>query len=205
MLAAALFCFQIAGISQTRVGVTAGVAMSKMTGNVDGDSKGGFIAGIMLETPLCKSFGFRPTLSYVQKGISQTPPAGTLIDEFNIDLRYAEFNADFVYFLSGGKGGVFIGAGPSIAFNLPSKRVSITDDVKTTTTIKFGNTSGDDMRGTDFGANFTAGWRSKSGFILNLNYNKGLRNLVVEGGSGKLKNEYIGIQLGIFLNNGTAK
>ncbi|MDZ4793757.1 MAG: porin family protein [Bacteroidota bacterium] len=206
MLAIAVFCLQVAGFSQnTRVGITAGASIARMTGKVDGDSKAGFMTGIVLETPIGKKFGFRPTLSYVQKGQTQPPPMGTLVDKVYMSLRYAEFNADFLYFLSGGKGGLFLGAGPSIAFNLPSKKVSITDGEKTNKTIKFGKTVTDDMRGTDFGANFTAGWRSASGFIVTLNYNKGLRNLVVEGDPGKLKNEYIGIQLGYFLNNGGAK
>ena len=203
LLTASVFCFQVAGLSQTKVGITGGVAIANMKGKVDGDSKAGFITGLVLETQIGKTFTFRPTLSYVQKGQNQPPPG--LVENLFVALRYAEFNADLLYYISGEKGGFFLGAGPSIAFNLPSKTVSETAGVKTTRTIKFGDTPTDNLRGTDWGANFTAGWRTNSGFIISANYNKGFRNLVVEGDPGSLKNQYIGIQLGVFLNNGKSE
>ena len=202
MLAAFVLCFQIAAISQTRVGISGGVAVANMKGKVNGDSRSGVMTGLVLETPLGKSFTFRPTLSYVQKGQNQPSPG--LVDKLYIALRYAEFNADFLYYIGGVKSSVFIGAGPSVDFNLPSKKVSETAGVKSVSTINFGKVLLKDMRGVDFGANFTAGWRSKSGLFISLNYNKGLRNLVIENDPGSLKNQYFGAQLGFFLNNGKA-
>lgn len=199
MLAALVFCFQIAGISQTRVGISGGASFASMKGNVEGDSRRGIMAGLVLETPLGKTLAFRPSLSYVQKG--QTRLATGLVDELYVALRYAELTLDFLANTKGVNGGFFIGAGPSIDFNLPSKIVSVTNDQKSITNIKFGKSSGNDMRGVDFGVNFTAGIRSKGGFLLSVNYNKGLRNLVIEGASGSIKNQYFGIQLGVFLNN----
>jgi hypothetical protein len=200
LLTASVFCFQIAGLSQTKIGITSGVSIANMKGKVDGDSKAGFIAGFVLETPIGKDFTFRPSLSYVQKGQKQPPPG--LVDNLYIALRYAEFTTDFLYYISGEKGGFFMGAGPSIAFNLPSKTVSETAGVQSSSTIKFGDAPTDNMKGTDWGANFTLGWRTNGGFLLSANYNKGFKNLVVEGDPGSLKNQYIGIRLGVFLNNG---
>ncbi len=204
LLAAFVFCFQIAGHSQNKIGVSGGISMANMKGRVDGDGKTGFITGLVLETPLGKTFTFRPTLSYVQKGQHQTPSG--LADKYYIALRYAEFSADVLYYIGGEKGGFFLGAGPSIAFCLPSVTVSVTDDVKTTGSIKFGKTVADDLRGVDWGADFTSGWRTNGGFFISFNYNRGFRNLGAEGAPGSLKNSYFGVQLGCFLNNGkTAK
>ena len=200
MLAASVFCFQVVSHSQTKIGISAGVAAANMKGKVNGDGRAGVIAGLVLETPVGKAFSFRPALSYVQKGQQQTPTG--LVNKLYVALRYAEFSTDILYYISGQKGGFFLGAGPSIAFNLPSKKVSVTDGVKSVKTIKFGKDVTDDMRGTDFGGDFTAGWRTNTGFFLSVNYNKGFRNLVVEGDPGSLKNSYFGVRLGVFLNNG---
>lgn len=203
LLATSVLGFQVAGISQTRVGITGGVAVADMHGSEakGGSSRAGFMTGFVVETPIGKVINFRPSVSYVQKGKTLPHPQGTLVDKYYIALRYTEFNADFLYYVGGNKGGFFLGAGPSIAFNLPSKRVSITDDVRTNSIVQFGSDAGSDLRGTDWGANFTTGWRTNSGFLISANYNKGFRNLVPEGNTGELKNSYFGIQLGVFLNN----
>jgi hypothetical protein len=204
LLATAVLGFQVAGISQTRIGIAAGVSIASMNGSEseDGSGRAGVIGTFMLETPMGKSFNFRPSVSYVQKGETLPHPPGTLVDNAYIALRYAEFKADFLYYINGASSaGFFMGAGPSIAFNLPSKRVTVTDDVKTTKTIIFGGEAPSEMRGTDFGVNFTAGWRTRGGFLLTANYNKGLRNLVIDGVDGDLKTSYFGIQLGWFINN----
>lgn len=225
LLTAYVFCFQIAGLSQTRVGLSGGVSIANLKGpvfwyggslgpsggNIDEDGKAGFITAFVLETSIRKSFTFRPTLSYVQKGFTQPPPG--LVEKAYVALRYAEFSADFLYYLTGNDGGFYLGGGPSVAFNLPSKRVSITNEVKTTSTIKFGREFGKDLRGVDYGANFTMGWRTKGGLFFNLNYNRGFRNVVPEvnpaipnnPSPGSLKNSYLGIQLGVFLNNGKSE
>jgi hypothetical protein len=227
LLLTAFVCFQLAVHSQTRIGITGGISVGSMEGagffyggtltkwggDVVASGKSGFITGLVLETPIWKSFAFRPTLSYVQKVTSQPPPG--LADKLYIGLRYIEFNTDFLYYLEGNqKGGFFIGAGPSIAFDMPSKKVSVTDKVKTASVIKFGEEYGNDIKGFDYGANYTMGWRMKNGFLISLNYNRGHRNLVPAGSpaypqalenSGSIKNRYFGIQMGFFLNNGGDK
>ena len=204
MLAASVFCFQIAGLSQTRVGLSGGVSVANMKDKVNGDSKAGAMFSMVLDVPFLKSkkWNFQPSLAYVQKGLVEPHPAGTLIDKQYVALRYMELTSDFLYNAAWGKGSFYIGAGPSIDFNIPSKRVSVTDGSKITTDILFGKAIKNDFKGVDFGADFRAGYRMKGGFFLSLNYNKGLRNLVTEGNTGTIKNQYIGVQVGIFLNNG---
>jgi hypothetical protein len=169
---------------------------------------------MVLETKVFSTVSFRPTLSYVQKATSQIPPG--LASKYYIALRYAEFTTDFLYYIDGyAKGGFFIGGGPSVAFDLPSKRVSILDGKKTLNTIRFGKEFGNDIRGVDFGANYTLGWRAKNGFFFSINHNRGHRNLTPEGSPafapqsvdnpGYIKNSYFGFNLGVFLNNGKDK
>ena len=45
LLAASVFCFQIAGFSQARVGLAGGVSIANMKDKVDGDSKVGVMTG----------------------------------------------------------------------------------------------------------------------------------------------------------------
>lgn len=204
VLAISVLCFQMAGFSQTRVGLSFGMTSANMKGRADGDGKGGLVSSLVLDVPMCKkkNFSFYPTLSYVQKGTVEPHPAGTLIDKQYIALRYMELATNVIYNIPGAKTTFYLGAGPSVDFNLPSKRVSITDDTKVTTDLLMGSTPENEMRGVDYGANFMGGFRTAGGFFFNLNYNKGIRNLVPDGATGSLKNQYIGIQLGVFLNNG---
>ncbi|MEI2740696.1 MAG: outer membrane beta-barrel protein [Chitinophagaceae bacterium] len=204
VLAISVLCFQMAGFSQTRVGLSAGVSVANMKGRVDGDGKAGVMASLVLDVPMCKkkNFSFYPTLSYVQKGVVEPHPEGTLIDKQYIATRYMELATNVIYNIPGEKTTFYLGAGPSADFNLPSKRVSITDGDKVTTDLLMGSTPENEMRGVDYGLNFMGGFRTASGFFFNLNYNKGIRNLVPLEATGSLKNQYIGIQLGVFLNNG---
>lgn len=204
LLGASVFVFQIASFSQTRVGIFGGVSIATLQGSEseDGSGRGGLMGGLMLEKQIGKtSLAFRPTIAYVQKGETLPVPNPATEDHY-LALRYAEFDANFLYYISGvNNAGFYIGAGPSISFNLPSKRITVTDGVKSTDIVQFGSEPINDMRGTDFGANFSTGWRTKSGFLINFNYNRGFRNLVTQGNPGDLKSQYFGVQLGWFLNN----
>ena len=200
MLALSTVCFQLAGLSQARVGLAGGVSIARMESEPEGDGKLGLFTSLVVDAPIGKSkFSFYPVFSYVQKGQTEPSPAGTLIDKQYIALRYMELSTNFLYNVGGDKGGTFfIGLGPAISFNLPSKRASFIDDLKTETDILFGPTPENDLRGVDYGANFIAGLRAKGGVFISVNYNMGLRDLATEG-DPELKNRYIGIQLGFLL------
>ncbi len=200
LLTVSVSCLQIIGLSQTRVGISGGMTAASMKGEGTGDGKGGLITSLVVDAPIGASkFTFHPSLSYVQKGQTEPHPPGTLIDKQFMALRYMELASTFLYNI-GEKGVFFLGAGPSIAFNLPSKRVSTIGETKTQTDILFGPTPENDLRGVDWGANFLSGYRTSGGFFLAVNYNLGIRNLATEGDPGTLKNNYVGIQLGVYLN-----
>jgi len=209
LLAASLLCFQLGGFAQTRVGVAAGVSLANMRGSgVDGNTKAGAYVSLVLDKPICGNFSFHPTLSYVQKGISVPEPT-LLLEKTNTALRYIEFTPNFLFNLNGNTASTFfVGVGPTICFDLPSKRTDYAKDEatpKSTKTILFGREVTNDMKGFDYGANAIAGFRMANGFFISANYNLGLRNLVTDGKTGDLKNMYFGIQLGAYLENGRKK
>ena len=153
--------------------------------------------------PLGSNVIFQPQLSYVQKGNLQMEDANQKV--YNA-LRYAEFTANFLYNFTVSKNvSLYLGAGPSIAFNVPSKRVtdpkegdSFYDD------ILFGKTPENDFKGFDYGANFVGGIRFNNNFFLSLTYNLGLRDLNAKsdaGGDQAIKNKYFGIQFGYIFKN----
>ena len=206
-----VLCLQLTGFAQkSRVGFFIGPVFSDLRGTVDGkkligDTKSGFAAGFLVDAPIKNHFDFQPTLYYVQKGtIKQKPLGPTQKDEISIELRYAELDLNFLYNTNGAKGSFFIGAGPSISFNLPSKTLTKSPgDLKSETEITFGNAISNNYRGVDFGANFLTGFKMSGGFFVSANYSLGLRNLIPEASlaKGDTKNTCFGVSLGWLIKN----
>ncbi len=211
LLAAFVFCLQINGFSQkSKVGFYTGYTSANMYGKIDGarvkdDALPGITFGLVMDAPIAKShISFAPSLAYVQKGrvtFNENTRASNLKEW--IALRYAELNANFVYNTNGAKGNWFIGGGPSISFDLPSKKVSKTDDLKTENNITFGQEANCDVRGIDYGANLLTGYRLKGGFFVSFNYTVGIRNLVPvqDGNDNNIRNHSWGLKLGFLINN----
>lgn len=211
LLAAFVFCLQINGFSQkSRVGFYTGYTNANMYGKIGGervkdDALSGITFGLILDAPISKShISFTPSLSYAQKGrvtFNENTRASNLKEW--IALRYAELNANLLYNTNGAKGNWFIGGGPSISFDLPSKKVSKTDDLKTENNITFGQEANCDVRGIDYGANLITGFRMKGGFFVSFNYTVGIRNLVPvqDGNDNNIRNHSLGINLGFLINN----
>jgi hypothetical protein len=194
---------QLAAHSQVRVGFAGGVSIAKMEGRVHGTGHAGAILSMLVDRDLGRNFSFYPAVSYVQKGTTEPHPAGTLIEKQYVALRYFELTTNFIYHIGNpDAGNFFLGLGPSIDFNLPSKRVSITDGDKTNADILFGPTAENDVRGIDYGVNAVIGGRTKGGILLQLTWNKGLRDISPESAlsTEETKNQYLGIQLGFLLN-----
>jgi hypothetical protein len=203
MLAIPMLSLSLVSRAQVRVGAAIGVSAAKMEGRLNGEGRTGVMSSLVLDAPIKNNFSFLPTLSYVQKGVTEPHPAGTLISKQYVALRYMELSPNIVYHIGSMTGSsFFIGLGPSLDLNLPSKRVTITDGNKTYQDILFGPTAENDVRGMDYGVNLLMGWRTKPGFFFMVNYNKGFRDISPEAATMETKNKYFGIQLGWYLNNG---
>ena len=209
LLAIFMSCLHLAGFSQkTRAGVQGGPTFSKMTGVLDGrdndyEVKVGYSLGMVVDAPINNKFSFYPGAHYVQKGTLQRPPMGTLITKAYVALRYAELNLNVIYKANGTKGNFFVGAGPSVSFNLPSKIGTMIDKDKTERDVAFGNTIDKDINGVDYGANFLLGYRLASGFYVTGTYNMGIRDIRPEDnpGSEAIKTTYFSLQIGWLLHN----
>lgn len=194
-----------ASAQDVRVGISAGLTISDLTGPDNGMNHGvktGYMAGLLLDVPLGSKFTFQPQLNYVQKGNLLMEDANQKV--YN-SLRYAEIPLNFLYNFTSGKITLYLGAGPALAFNVPSKRVTKPKDGESFySDILFGDTPENDFRGLDWGANFVAGIRFSKNFFLAGNYTYGLRDINprTDGTSSmSIKNKVFGIQVGYIFNN----
>ena len=219
ILTAFIFCLSFTALSQkTRVGITGGIAFANMSRTIDGADRDGeyrigVVAGLQLEVPSCKNgkFSFQPDFHYIQKGAGEIPSTPT-VNKVYTALRYAELAPNFVYNFKAGKGGAFyLGAGPYVAFNLPSKKVSHAPGAdKVETDILFGNEVAKDLRGVDYGGNFVMGYRLANGIFVSVNYIQGGRNLVPKektdipaSADDKIKNIAFALRVGYLFSNNT--
>ncbi|GEM_PF-578940 len=203
VLSILLTCFTFSGISQDiRVGVSAGLTISDVESpynEMNHSVKTGYMAGLLLDVPLGDRFIFQPQLNYVQKGNLVREDANGKI--YNA-LRYAEMPFNFIYKLNSGSTEFYLGAGPSVSVNVPSKRVTDPKEgERFYSDILFGETPENDFKGFDYGANFLAGIRFANKVFISGNYNMGLRDLNTKDGAESIKNKYFGIQVGFIFNN----
>ncbi len=216
LLAIAVCFLQTPVFSQkSRVGVTAGITSSNMYGTVDSaDAKGGsikgFTFGMIVDAPIGKSnFSFQPGVHYVQKGkvISETVKVKSWYA-----LRYIDAQMNFLY-NTNKKTNFFVGLGPVISFEMPSKLVVRTSNAtaaepnpdpkytRSEKTIKFGKEPLDELRGLDYGANILAGFRMNCGFLVSANYTFGIRNIATEASGDELRNGVAAVKIGWLFNN----
>jgi hypothetical protein len=194
-----LFAFILFGSAawsqETRFGLTGGLSLASwsISGggvSINTSSNNGFTAGVTSFIPLTSQFSIQTGLNYVQKGAKISDQG----DEEIVKLNYVELPVNFLYTHEG----FFAGAGPTIAMGLSGTDKATSQGVTEKSDIQFGSTTDDDLKKFDFGANITAGYMVPSGWMISLNYNYGLSNLVPGANSsdGKLTNRYFGIRIG---------
>jgi len=204
-----LFCFEYAIQAQNaRAGFDAGVSISNM--NVSGqtynsgDSKTGYTFGMVVDFPGKKKlskFSMQPGLHYVTKGMISNLTTNGVNSELKVNVNYIELAANFLYNMTNQSGGdFFVGTGPTLSTGLVGAKTIYNGSPHD---IIFGHTEGADMRRWDYGWNFLAGYRLKNGVFISANYTLGLKNLLPEGRNGQLKNNAIGVKVGILMNNET--
>ena len=196
---------------KTQVGLNAGVVSSNIYGDrggisTRGDARAGMTLGILIDAPIGKTnFSFQPGVHYVQKGMYTNKTES--VREADA-LRYADMLLNVVYYIGGvERNRLYFGLGPQIGFNLPSKKIVVTDgDKSELRSISFGQTVAEDYRGLDYGVNGLIGMRFKSGVTVAFNYTLGLRNLLPAAtGEDNLRNGCLGFRLGYMFKNNPAK
>ena len=205
-----LFCFQLTGNAQkARVGLTGGISIANLSRTIggigkDGDYKIGIAGGMLVDLPFGKKgqWSFQPSADYVQKGAAEVATAP--VNKAYTALRYAELPINFVRNFKCGKSKAstfYLGGGPYIAFNLPSKKVEHIPGNDIETDINFGELAASDMRGMDYGGNVILGFRTGSGIFVSAHYTQGARNLAPLDNGDKIKNIAFGFRLGYLFKN----
>ena len=181
--------------AQSAFGIQGGGAFSNIKiSSEDADmsfsSNTGLTLGLAGKFAISKSFSFRPELNFVQKGTKMN----FFEDEASMHLNYLELPLNFVYYTGDKATGLFIGAGPSLAFGLSGKIEADEEEEE----IKFGGGDDDDFKALDFGGNAIVGYELKSGLFFSANYTFGFSNMInqTEGDDSKMHNNSFGIKLG---------
>ncbi|HTD99517.1 MAG TPA: porin family protein [Mucilaginibacter sp.] len=135
----------------------------------------------------------------------------TVSENEKISLIYVQLPVDLVYHIPVVVGNIYFGAGPYFAAGLSGRlkaNISVTSvsdpSQNQNTTIdqsaKFGNNADSDFKTSEVGANIMGGVKFKSGFIIHVNYDFGLTNILSDAataeGAAKLKNRIFGVSVG---------
>jgi hypothetical protein len=198
-----------------KTGIQAGVNFSKLSGSADGESTTtgtltGFHVGGVLDIDL-GAVSIQPGLFYSSKGgkesYNETETFNgvtvSAIGYAKVKLDYLELPVNILYNIPVNSGKVFLGGGPYAGYGISGKtKYDLTasgggssasesgeDD------IKFG--SDGDFKSTDFGINFTAGFRMNSGFAISAGYGLGLTN-IANVSDGSVKNHVLKVSAGFF-------
>jgi hypothetical protein len=134
-----------------------------------------------LDAPLGSTFSLQPGLSLQGKGGEFFSSATTEVKQ---NTLWVEVPVNLVAHLPSAAGThFFLGAGPYAAFAVAGQNKTTSGSTTTETELSFGNDSGDNLKGIDFGFNFLGGIQL-SGFNIGAGYGIGLTDLRPSGNGG---------------------
>ena len=192
-----------AGVNLTRIAVTG----PQYQDNEKDDAKNitSFQFGAYADVPLSISFSIQPGITLNGKGGEiKLSEAGTQVGTPTVtgtvrsEIMYIEVPINAVYRINS----FYLGAGPYAAVALSGKRKSALTSTSSGQTeneerdINFGDKKEEDLKRSDFGINFLAGYELKNGFNVGVNYGLGLSNLNHSGGTYNNQNRVASIVLG---------
>lgn len=217
MLAVTMLCgtaFAQSSDSKLKFGVKAGVNFANISISYDGDEDDdsdtkavtSFHFGGYADLSVSPAFSIQPGLTLSGKGFkeeeSYSEPGYSEEGKSTTNVMYLEVPVNFVYKIND----FYIGAGPYAAFALSGKNKyeytendggDITSE-KEEEDVKIGNGEDDQLKGTDFGINFMAGYQLKNGINLGVGYGLGLSNIYPGESSEnyKIKNRVFSVSVG---------
>jgi Outer membrane protein beta-barrel domain len=198
LLTSTLLMFQFSTLGQSlRYGFVGGLQTSSMTfSNGSGVSlntggRFGFNIGGIAEYGLTENIFFSPQITLSTKGANIIGSRN-----FNLSLTYLEIPLYGIYKYEVGNGKILGGFGPYIGIAISGKN---TDNE----VLEFGSNETDDLRRTDFGLGFKAGYElTESNLTICLFYNTGLRNLNPSTSQDvTIKNSTLGLSIAYFIGN----
>ncbi|WP_312790607.1 porin family protein [Sphingobacterium sp.] len=199
LLSAAILFGSLGAFAQGGLGygLRAGVNIPKYSlSNESTQSNTGFFVTGYLDAPVSPYFSIQPGLSLQNKGGKWTQASEIKESVMSLDIP-----VNLVAKLpTGDSGNFFIGAGPYVGFGLSGKRKGELGEgnVRIERDLNFGSNENDDLKRTDFGINFLAGYQLTNGFQINAGYGLGLTNLApASGDMAKNRIWSIGIGFGL--------
>ena len=202
--------------AQTKVGVTAGLAVSNGISNYKEENEKetydpitGLNIGVFAAIPVGKHFSFNPGINFIQKGSKDSDTYDDWGGEpytFNVWARAncLELGLPLLYNTNAKNGNFFVGAGPTFTLALNGRtKIDVTGEQPVDRKIEFGNSEEDDMRPFDIGANMLAGFTMKNGLFFSANYNIGLLNLTPgkDADDLSMKFNYYSFKIGWIIGN----
>lgn len=189
-----IFHFTTSGQS-LRYGFVGGLQSSSMSfsdgkkNSLDTDARFGINIGGIAEYELSENFFLNPQFTLSTKGTNNI-----LVNDFNLSLTYLEVPIYGIYKYELGDGKLLGGLGPYFGIAIAGKN---TDG----DALKFGSDITDNLRRTDIGLSFKAGYElTESNLTICMFYNAGLRNLNPRTNSDlTVKNSTIGLSVAYFI------
>lgn len=165
-------------------------------------------AGVLTDIPLAKSFAVQPALLYSVKGTKTIDAFTTGMgnnEEATTRYRYnyLELPVNFLYKGEAGRGKVFAGLGPYVAYGIGGKVTykGYSAGTKKSRQIKFDgedNTSNLEelhANAIDAGVNLLAGYEFKNGLLFSINYTSGFLDVSASDRTLE-KHRYFGVSVG---------
>jgi len=141
------------------------------------------------------NLSLQPALVLTGKGGQVASGDGGTIQ---FDLRYLQIPVNLVYHAPVLIGDIYIGGGPYLAFGAASTLTENGPGGNAYINTTFGSTG--DFTSTETGINGIAGLQFKSGFLVHINYDFGLTNILnnngPEAGLGTIKTRTLGVSIG---------
>ncbi len=162
------------------------VGTAKVVGNV----RPGLRAGISIDAPLSRFFFVQPGIFYSQRGMDD------LGSTFSARVDYVEIPVNLLLKAPLGKGRLFIGGGPFVAFGVGGKFTQR----GVSTDIVFGDNIPSNYKRFDAGLNFCGGFQAANGVILRGFVHTGLTNIRPAGTSDQgIRNWGYGFSIGYLI------
>jgi hypothetical protein len=142
-----------------------------------------------------KYFSIQPAFALTGKGGQVNDTDGGI---GTVNVHYLEVPINIIYHLPVPFGDVYVGTGPYVAFGATASLSVAGPGGNDSENLTFG--SNGNLKSTEFGADGIAGIKFNEGFLVHLNYDLGLSNILNDSGdnasTGSFKTRTFGVSVG---------
>lgn len=159
---------------------------------LDSKNVSGLRAGLTWDAALSHHSYIQTAIMYLRNG-STYDVHDIMGMAYTLKLRVGtiEVPVNYVYKTGGKDGGLFVGGGLFVAYNIAGKIDGNFDP-----TLKIGSSSSDNIKAVDLGAGLNAGYQFRSGLFARASYQAGLTDLNPSAQNYTMKSKCFGITVG---------